>query len=247
MTETWHTYAAQKSDHYAFITFEYGFSEIADTDSRKFLLKTIATIKAPTEAGFARNEEFSALADLEEALDVAITDKGGIYVGHVTAKGFRHFFFYVDFDAQTAGGIVAAASENLGYALALDYVDDPSRDGYWKDLYPSSDDWQVIRDTCVLDALRGHGDIAHIERKIQHSAIFFDVATATDFADWLNESSYAVSEIVHDHQGKCKVKFSHVGPMTPASITGHTIRLNRKANAIGGEYDGWQTSIERGM
>jgi len=33
--------------------------------------------------------------------------------------------------------------------------------------------------------------------------------------------------------------------MELADIMGHTIAINRKARELGGNYDGWETSVER--
>lgn len=33
--------------------------------------------------------------------------------------------------------------------------------------------------------------------------------------------------------------------MTLADITHHTIALNREVRALGGDYDGWETSVEQ--
>ena len=44
------------------------------------------------------------------------------------------------------------------YAVASYSEPDERRDGYWKELYPDENSWQVIKDIEVLDALKKQGD-----------------------------------------------------------------------------------------
>ncbi len=37
----------------------------------------------------------------------------------------------------------------------------------------------------------------------------------------------------------------HEGTMELEDITHHTIAINRKVRELGGDYDGWETTIER--
>jgi hypothetical protein len=227
MAEAWYTFPAQMGQHRAFLTFDNGFAEIADTDSRKFLFKVRVAIKFPNEAGMPTNDEFPALVALDEALDHAVTSKGGIYVGRVTVNAHRHFFFYVDFDEQTADDIASEISNSSNYQLDLAFEEDPNKDGYWNDLYPTRDDWQVIRDLDVLDALSKHGDNAEVERQIQHWAYFQAPDPAERFADWLKERGYFLHETSNQDDGNIKVTFSHVGMTTLEALTKHTISINR--------------------
>ena len=247
MAEAWHTFPAQMGEHRAFLTFDNGFAEIAGTDSRKFLFKVRVAIKFPNEAGLPTNDEFPALVAVDEALDQAVTSKGGIYVGRITVNGHRHFLFYVDFDEKTADDIASEIARGTGYQLDLAFEEDPNKDGYWNDLYPTSDDWQVIRDLEVLDALGKHEDNAEIERQIQHWTYFEAAYPAERFAEWLKEVGYLIHEVSRRPEGNTKVTFSHVGMTTLEAVTKHTISINRKVKELNGEYDGWETRVEKSV
>ncbi|HEY8099991.1 MAG TPA: DUF695 domain-containing protein [Burkholderiaceae bacterium] len=244
MAEAWYTFPAQMGEHRAFLTFDHGFSEIAETDSRIFLLKFRVAIKAPNETGLPTNDEFPALKDLDERLDNAITNAGGVYVGRVTVKGYRHFFFYVSFDEESASQLGNKITSETGYPLDIAYEQDPGKEGYWRDLYPTKDDWQVIRDMDVLNALESRGDIADTEREVFHWAYFDGQGTAEIFKNWLAEAGYKINSDHSADDGKWVVQFSHIGKMTLEALTKHTISLNRKIEALHGNYDGWETSVE---
>ncbi len=42
-----------------------------------------------------------------------------------------------------------------------------------------------------------------------------------------------------------KVRSSHSGTMIPDDISGRTMAQHRKARELGGDYDGWDTSVMR--
>lgn len=244
MAEAWYTFPAQMGDHRAFLAFDHGYSEIAETDSRTYLLKFRVSIKAPNEAGLPTNDEFPALKELDEKLDDAVTGAGGVYVGRVTVKGYRHFFFYVSFEEETAAKLGNKITSETGYPVDIAYEEDPGKEGYWRDLYPTKDDWQVIRDMDVLDALTRNGDVADAEREIFHWAYFDSKNSAETFKAWLADAGYKVNSDHAGDDGKWVVQFSHVGRTTLEALTKHTISLNRQIEALNGDYDGWETSVE---
>jgi len=105
-------------------------------------------------------------------------------------------------------------------------------------------DWQVIRDLDVLDALKKQGDDPSVKREISHWAYFPDEPKAQAFASWARGASYKVGKVERTGDQKVVVRFTHVGSMELADITHHSIEINRKAKEIGGDYDGWETSVE---
>ncbi len=112
-------------------------------------------------------------------------------------------------------------------------------------MYPTPDDWQMIKDLGVLDALRDRGDDSEKSREITHWAYFPDAAAARQFSDWAAAAGYRVAERqAPETEGKPGVSFMHVGTMTLEDVTHHTITIGRKVRELGGEYDGWEASVE---
>ncbi|WP_049020264.1 DUF695 domain-containing protein, partial [Burkholderia cenocepacia] len=178
-------------------------------------------------------------------LDAAITAKGGVQVGRITVDGNRDFLFYVPFDEEAAAEIVDSLADQTAYALQYAHQDDPDKTTYWQTLYPTDDDWQIMRDMRTLDALRQQGDVPDVSRRVMHWAYFPDPSDAHQFADWAEAKGYPVESVAPTEDGKSAVRFSHEGTMTLADITRHTIALNREVRALGGDYDGWETSVEQ--
>ena len=246
MAEIWEVFPAQMGEHRAFISFNSTFAEVAEQDTRTFLLRVRVEFKHPTPEGMPGEDEFQELKKVEDLLATAIAAGGGIQVGRLTVRGHRHFYFYVAFGEESAQEIADAVSPQTAYELAYAYQQDAEKEGYWKYLYPTADDWQVIRDLRVLDVLKEKGDINSVSRQVAHWAYFPERESAQQFADWARESAYEVNAIAATDDNKTVVRFARKGTMELEDITHHTIAINRKVRELGGDYDGWETTIERG-
>lgn len=245
MAQRWHTFPAQMGEHRAFITFDESFASEADKQPLDFLVRVRAVIKKPSKAGMPTDKEFPALRALDEKLERVFAAKGGRFVGNVTVDSKRYFYYYVTCTEETAVKALRQISRDTGYDLSHVYENDADRQGYWKDLYPTPDDWQMIKDLRVLDALRDRGDANERPREVSHWAYFADPAQAARFVEWLGGNDYKIAAIEPAQKGDTEVRFSHVGTMVLEDITRRTIGLNRKARELNGEYDGWETSVER--
>jgi Family of unknown function (DUF695)/Regulator of ribonuclease activity B len=244
--DIWHTFPTQLGEKRAFITYNHTYAEIAEKDERDSLLKVRVKIKNPDAAGMPTNKEFSALSALDDKLDGLLTKEGAIYVGRITIDGYRVFHFYLNFPEQTAAAIVNQVAKKTSYTIDYSYQKDPAKDGYWKALFPTRENWQVIQDMKVLYALRMSGDNPEKSREVFHWAYFQDMKNANSFGDWIKANQYKLIsiEFTEDKQ-KVGVKFSHVGSMALEDITHHSIDINRTIAEMEGDYDGWETSVER--
>jgi len=188
-------------EHRAFITFDEGYAREADKDPRDVLLRVRTVIKKPNAAGMPTDEEFPALSALDEKLDNTLRLNGGRYVGKVTVNGKRHFFFYIRCSEETASGAIQRIAKESAYELAYVYEKDPGKEGYWNDLYPTPDDWRMIKDLTVLDALRERGDQTEKSREVSHWAYFQDPEAATRFGEWAAANNYKVTKIERSESG----------------------------------------------
>lgn len=233
-------------DHRAFITYNHGYGEIAEKDKRDFLLKVRVKFNNPTPSGMPTNEEFAALSSVDDKLDDALSKLGAVYVGRITVDGQRHFFFYVDTSEHALSESIEKVSIATTYKLQYSYKHDPKKEGYWNDLYPTADDWQVIQDLKVLDSLRKNGDVPTTAREVLHWAYFPEKTDADHFGEWAKANNFNLISIEPSADKKMvAVRFSHLGTMALEDITHRTIAINRKAKELHGDYDGWETSIEK--
>jgi hypothetical protein len=243
MSDQWIFFPCQMGEHRASIFYDHGIRESIDTIAPPHLLKARVAFKQSKPDGMPANEEFKKLTALEDALQALVQQHESIYVGRVTVDGHRHFYIYTpDSEAAWAARLDTLGASH-GYPLAFAFQSDESRDGYWRELFPTEDDWQVIKDLGVIEALQKEGDDGTASRQIDHWAYFPSQDTAEQFGGWAKGSGYTVDgSDVSDGEKFC-VRFSHTGTVQLADITSRTIALRRRASELGGDYDGWETPV----
>ena len=233
-------------DDQAWITYNHGYADVAKADKRNNHLRVSVGFNSPNEYGLPTNEEFPQISALDESLENAIKKLGGVYVGRITVGGYRYFYYYIDNTEETAQNEVAKIAKSSNYKLQHLWEADPDKKKYWNELYPTDDDWQVIEDLKVLDALKEKGDKKDKKREVFHWAYFPTMDNATRFKDWAIEKNYKIIGFGKtDDKNEYMVQYSHIGTMNLGDITHHTISANRKARELDGSYDGWETSVEK--
>jgi hypothetical protein len=239
MIDVWYTYPAQMEEHRAYITYNHGYADIAEKDDRDFLLSLKVDIRASDPAS-------PSLSDLDRKIRNELEKSGAIYVGRITVDGYRYYHFYVNVSEDVAEKPVGELSEQVTDSLVFRYESDPDKDAYWKELYPSADDWQVIKDLEVLEILSQNGDKPDKERTVSHWASFPNQSATDSFTAWLKSNGYTII-VAGDPERRSTfdVRFQHIGTMELEDITSHTVDISRTVRVLKGDYDGWETSVEK--
>ncbi len=255
MSDQWQFYPCQLGEHQAFITFDSGIAETIDEAAPPHLLKIRIPFHQATEEGLPGDEELEQLSEFEDELTEWLEQHEALYLGRITVDGHRHFYIATDAADEAIWEERLGSLENPhGYELAFAIEENNSLAGYWEEIYPTPDDWRLISDMQVIEALEQHGDNSDTVRQIDHWAYFLTQETAELFAAWAREQGYEVAnvgvvepdeeaEADEEPDERIQVHFSHQGPATLGDISSHTIALGRKAEEFGGEYDGWETPI----
>ena len=246
MLDIWNTFPASMGDDQAWITYNHAYADIAKADNRNTHLRIRVGFHKPTEQGLPTNEEFPKLSTLDESLEKIIHNNGGLYVGRITVAGHRYFYYYLEKKEEKIQKDIEQIAKSSNYKLQYLWESDPEKKKYWNELYPTDDDWQVIEDLKVLDALSEKGDNKDKKREVLHWAYFSTKDSASRFKEWAIGKNY---KIIHmgpsDDKSEFMVEYSHIGTMNLGDITHHTISSNRKARELNGSYDGWETSVEK--
>jgi hypothetical protein len=242
----WKFFPCQIGDDIAFVYVDVA----AEKDIKRApptLVKVRLTYKAPRPNGLPTSEEFESVRAIELSLERFARRGKDRYVGRITRGGHRVFFFYTRRATSAWGEFLERLVHKSGYALALSARSDRRHAGYRKELYPTADDWQVISDIGVVEALRREGDVEGVRRRIDHWAYFKDAKSAKKFVKWAlrgpHKHDAGLSGV--DEDGKHRVRLYHVGTTRQNELSHHSIQLNRKASELGGQYDGWETKVVR--
>lgn len=247
--DNWYMFPAHMGEHQGFIACNYAFGEIAEQDElRTQHLVIRVAFKNADENGLLTEEEYPAIKAIDDKLSDSLNSQGAIYVGRITVDGHRYFHYYTDLGDEEVMDIIQQVATAAEYEMQYILEEDAEKKNYWEEIYPTDDDWQVIRDLKVLDVLSENGDIHEIEREVLHWAVFEGERSADEFAAWATQQGYMVKSNQRDEEDNSYVvHFVHTGTMELADISDHTININRKVIEFGGEYDGWETSVEKAV
>lgn len=246
MSDDWRFFMCQMGEHLASILVDVGVAKTIDS-TPSTLARLRLVYKRPSDNGLPTDEEFDAVVALEKRLEKFAAEVGDAYVGRLTTQGHRHFHIYTSRNEKAWNSFVHELKQESGYLIGLIVDQDPERSGYWKELYPTPDDWRVIHDMAVVAQLRKSGDDQSIHRQIDHWIYFPTEAASHPFVAWATADRF-VHDAQHSQAGKdgryC-VRLHHIGPAEQRNVSNHTLALTRKAKEFGGEYDGWETSVEK--
>jgi hypothetical protein len=230
-------YAQQQGEYRAFVSYDHGIADHLPTLAVQNLLKVRVPFHIALDNGLLSRDEFPVLSSIEDSFQEFVETNGGVYVGRVTVAGARHLFAYCDVSQRELRDFLLALEAKSEHALQYLQAPDPAREGYFQELYPSPDDWQVVQDLKVIASLEKHGDALTVPRQIDHLACFQSAADVATFTAWARTAGYTV--VVAQPPGDHRVEFFHVGLPDLDSINPHSIGIARKAREHNGEYDGW--------
>lgn len=235
-------------DCVAFIFYDHGIRETIDSFGQNQQVRFDLTYKSPNDKGLPTDEEFEPVKRVEDQIEQFAANESGIYVGRVTTEGHRYFYCYTSATTERIADFIGEVERSTNYRLDMLIRDDPEKQGYWKDLFPTDDDWQMIQDSKTVEALKNHGDIGEIERRIDHWACFKSKADAQAYIAWLESEGFSLQELRREKllSGDWNIQFFRSDPPALYTINRITYKLRHKAIELAGEYDGWETSVEKG-
>jgi hypothetical protein len=245
MSDEWLVFPCQMGEHGAWILYNHGIRDQLAEIAPPNLLRVRVAFKRPRPDGMYREEEANSLDALEDELLNLVQHGESVFVGRYTVEGHRHFLIYTPHAELTWAHWIDELSRRTGYELALIWEPDPEQRGYWDELFPSADDWQVVKDLQLLKVLQREGDDGSTPRRVAHWAYFPTRIAAAQFTQWAQAQGYDVQPVQTTDDGRFCVPLAHVGPVELREINSHTIPLRRKASELNGSYDGWETPLSR--
>ncbi|MDJ0705386.1 MAG: DUF695 domain-containing protein [Leptolyngbyaceae cyanobacterium MO_188.B28] len=189
MSDDWNLFPCSIGEHSAFILLDIGAYEVIE-QAPSSLAKIWLTYKSPREDGLPTNEEFDQVKEIEDRIDGFSQSNDDWYVGRVTVDGQRVFYVYTSREESEWKHFLSEVSNETHYDLDLSFLEDPSHEIYEKELYPNEDDWQVIKDLQVIDALNSYGDDGSEARKVDHWVYFDDKVSASEFIKWAESDRF---------------------------------------------------------
>lgn len=247
MSDHWEVYSTQINDQPAYILYDHGLSETINDLALPHCLHVLLEFKQPNAEGLPVREEFDQLVELEDEIEKALNEHGGVYAGRISSAGERRLLFYVSETEDSCQERVFAIGQRHGYTLQYAYLHEPEKQGYWEFLFPNADEYRCMMNLKVLHSLGEHGDQAELARDIDHYATFTSETSAHRYAHAAQDDGFALGNInpPDDERPNWQVHLQINSPAIEDAIHPQTLRLTQLATECEGEYDGWGCPIAK--
>jgi hypothetical protein len=101
----------------------------------------------------------------------------------------------------------------------------------------------------VIERLQEHGDPLEKKRPVFHWAYFSNEASRGQFVADIKDRGFRIANENNVDDPNCShplgVSFERIDNVDWDSINQLTLELYELANVLGGDYDGWETSVEK--
>ncbi len=250
MSDNWDVYFTTINDHFASILLDMGIANDAPDLDRPALLYVWIKLNHPDEHGMISDGEYESLHLIEDALaDEICSAVRAVHVGCVTREGRRELYFY----ARSARGLEETAQrvmDSMGtHRWMCDSKEDPQWEHYLHLLYPTTYDIHIMKNRQVVQLLSEEGDTLEKERTVFHWAYFSGESSRSKFIEAVRQRGYSLDdEMLSDTPEDpypFGVSFQRIDHVDWNSINEVTTELLELADALEGNYDGWETSVEK--
>ena len=247
--EEWEFYFSNVDDKLGSIFVDLGLHKIAPILDKPNVVWISIKMNNPREDGLSSQEESGLLRDIEDALVEKIKYKhNSIYVGRLTSTGDRNLYFYLGdttlYDKTISDVMVAYPK----YQFDFGTKEDREWDGYFNFLYPTPPQFQNIQNRRVIDQLEKGGDKLIKEREVFHWIYFKSDSDREKFIEKIKNDNFTIVDKGSDKswgEFAYRLELKRIDKVDINSVNEYVIYLWKLANEMNGEYDGWETSIEK--
>jgi hypothetical protein len=196
------------------------------------------------EHGIGTAEEGELLNAIEEAVIARASVAGLVYVGRVRTRGIWEMTFY-----GPAGrlDVIRGAAKDLaiGRKTEAHSKTDAAWSYYRELLLPDAERRQWMDDRRLVQVLKEQGDALVTPRRVDHWAYFPSAAARDAFVDAAGKQGFEHDADDDQTAGRFGAHVFRTDPIELDHVHDVVMLLVDAAHAQGGEYDGWETSIER--
>jgi len=250
LSDAWDFYFANVNDVIASLFVDLGIRNSVPDAKRPWLLWVWVYFRQPREDGLSSSEEAPILYQIEDALTKAVKEMTEAeLVGRITTAGHRGFYFYGPrpdhFEEAVASGLMSFSA----YQFDSGKKPDPEWSHYLNVLYPTPEQYERIKNLHVVEVLEKDGDSLKAPRPVSHWAYFKSAEDRAEFIRKAVSCGFTITDESESGEPECEhpygVTLERIDRVDWNSINKVTLDLFRLAHDIGGEYDGWETSVEK--
>lgn len=248
--EEWEFYFSNVNDKLGSFCVDLGLHKVAPIADKENLVWVSIKMNQPREDGLSSQEESSLLGDIEDTLVAKIVSShNAIFVGRLTSDGDRDLYFYFGDDTTLYEKTISEVMINYPkYQFDFGSKEDKDWGGYFDFLYPLPQQFQSIQNRRVIEQLEKGGDKLTIEREVFHWIYFKSDNDREKFLEKIKNDNFSIVSKDSDKswgEFPFQLQIKRNDMVNHNSVDDYVIYLWEIANEIGGEYDGWETSIEK--
>jgi len=247
--EEWEFYFSNVNDKLGSIFVDLGLRKIAPLTDKPNVVWVSIKMNNPREDGLSSQEESAILGEIEDTLVDKITSKhNSIYVGRLTSAGNRDLYFYFGDTTLYDKTISEVKVAYPKYQFDFGAKEDKEWGGYFDFLYPLPQQFQSIQNRRVIDQLEKGGDNLTKSREVFHWIYFKNEDDRDKFLEKIKNDNFIIVNKGSDKswgEFAYSLQIKRVDKVDQNSVDEYVIYLWKLANEIGGDYDGWETSIEK--
>ena len=247
--EEWEFYFSNVNDRLGSLFVDLGLRKVAPMTDKPNVVWVSIKMNNPREDGLSSQEESELLGDIEDALvDKVISKHNSIYVGRLTSAGDRDLYFYFGdttlYDKTISEVMVAYPK----YQFDFGTKEDKEWGGYFDFLYPTPQQYQSIQNRRVIEQLEKNGDKLTKAREVDHWIYFKTETERETFLELISNDGFSIVDKDYDKEldeTPYRLQIKRVDKVDQNSVDEYVIYLLKLANETNGDYDGWETSIEK--
>ena len=246
--DAWEFYVCSIDDAPASIFLNLDFEAHAPLRDADTLYVVRIHLREPDDHGMGTVAEAELLRSIEDRITEGAQATGLYYVGRVRSGGVWQLTFYgrtgwIDALTPTHSTLDLLA----GRRVDVRTMPDPDWGYYREFLLPDAERRQWIADRNVVEALRDRGDTLTLPRHVHHWAFFASATARAAFIADAEREGFAVAGLVDTAEGERAfgAQLDRVDSVGLDHIHDVTMGLVELAEQHGGDYDGWEASLER--
>lgn len=247
--ENWSFYISSYEELLYSNFLDLELAKVAPVSEADQLLSIKIKLKSPQEDGLSSFDEHDDLVKLEDKLlEILFRDNLIYYAGRTTGNGNRIYYFYTNFNFNLAKNKQQLSSFIPNYTLDISLQTDKDWNQYLNFLFPDENEMQMIQNLDLITYIEEQGDDLSKEREVFHWIYFNSKIDRTKFIKKAKSNNFKIiTENLDKKLGDLpySLNISRSDFIDWKSINDVTIDLMNLAKTYNGEYDGWETSIEK--
>jgi Family of unknown function (DUF695)/Regulator of ribonuclease activity B len=247
--ENWDVYMAQYEKGVGSTLINMSLKQYAPIKQFPYLLKTGVKLINCTENGLPSKEEFETLYQISDRMKLLIdSNSKNKSTGTFSYKCERTDYYYLN-DTTGIRKILELAYQKYfpKYQSSIAIRNDENWEAYLTFLYPNEETNEYMTNEKVIRNLTKEGDNLSKPRQVDHWLYFNTEADRNKFISYAVKEKYKVEskKFVKEAKLKYQLQLSKIDIVEIGYISKITIELRKKAKALNGQYDGWETFVVR--